>query len=227
MFLLGAGFMLIETKAVVHMALLFGSTWVVAAVVFLAVLVMILAANLFVLRFRPQQLRLSYAGLLGALILNLLIPLDSLLGLPRGLQECLACLLVFAPVFFACVIFAVSLERSSEPSHALGVNIAGAMAGGLAEYLSMLLGFHGLVYVAIAFYVLSAVTQSLPRLGVKNTDSFLSRIPTLIEKRIRKSSQVAALKGFAPSISRFVSLAHFLRGVSVTSRNESSEIQLP
>ena len=79
--------MLIETKAVVHMALLFGSTWVVAAVVFLAVLVMILAANLFVLRFRPQRLSLSYAGLLGALILNLLIPLDSLLGLPRGLSE--------------------------------------------------------------------------------------------------------------------------------------------
>src|SRR5262249_14226335 len=29
MFFLGAGFMLIETKAVVHMALLFGSTWMV------------------------------------------------------------------------------------------------------------------------------------------------------------------------------------------------------
>ncbi len=49
MFLLGAGFMLVETKAVVHMALLFGGTWIVNSVVFCAVLVMILAANLFVL----------------------------------------------------------------------------------------------------------------------------------------------------------------------------------
>jgi membrane-bound ClpP family serine protease len=29
LFFLGAGFMLLETKAIVHMALVFGSTWVV------------------------------------------------------------------------------------------------------------------------------------------------------------------------------------------------------
>ena len=45
LFFLGAGFMLVETKAVVAMALLFGSTWVVNSVVFFAVLVMILGAN--------------------------------------------------------------------------------------------------------------------------------------------------------------------------------------
>ena len=44
---LGAGFMLIETKAVVQMALLFGGTWLVNAVVFIAVLLMILGANVF------------------------------------------------------------------------------------------------------------------------------------------------------------------------------------
>ena len=42
LFFLGAGFMLVETKAVVTMALLFGSTWVVNSVVFFAVLLMIL-----------------------------------------------------------------------------------------------------------------------------------------------------------------------------------------
>ena len=36
MFFLGAGFMLVETKAVVSMALLFGSTWVVNSIVFFA-----------------------------------------------------------------------------------------------------------------------------------------------------------------------------------------------
>ena len=40
---------------------------------------------------------------------------------------------------------------------AFGVNIAGAMVGGLAEYSSMLLGFQYLVMVAILFYLLSAV----------------------------------------------------------------------
>ena len=38
MFFLGAGFMLLETKSVVHMALLFGSTWLVNSIVFGAVL---------------------------------------------------------------------------------------------------------------------------------------------------------------------------------------------
>jgi hypothetical protein len=42
--------MLLETKRVTHMALLFGSTWVVNSFVFFAILVMILLSNLFVLR---------------------------------------------------------------------------------------------------------------------------------------------------------------------------------
>ena len=63
MFFLGAGFMLIETKAVVQMALLFGSTWIVNSIVFCAVLSMILVANLFVLVVRPD---LSHAVLCGS-----------------------------------------------------------------------------------------------------------------------------------------------------------------
>ena len=54
MFFLGAGFMLLESKGVVHMALLFGSTWVVSSVVFAAILVMILLANWYVARVRPR-----------------------------------------------------------------------------------------------------------------------------------------------------------------------------
>jgi len=48
--------MLLETKGVVHMALLFGSTWVVNSVVFVSILVMILLANLFVMAMKPGQL---------------------------------------------------------------------------------------------------------------------------------------------------------------------------
>src|SRR5947209_12341637 len=81
MFFLGAGFMLIESKAVVHMSLLFGSTWMVSSVVFFAVLVMILAANLFVLRFRPRRLWPIYAGLFAVLVLNCVLPLDFFLGM--------------------------------------------------------------------------------------------------------------------------------------------------
>ncbi len=157
MFFLGAGFMLIETKAVVHMALLFGSTWMVNSVVFFAVLVMILFSNLFVLKFRPGGLRVYYAGLGAALAANIFIPLDFFLGMNRLAQITTSCLLVFAPIVFAGVVFAVSFRASLEPDRDFGSNIAGAMAGGLVENASMLLGFRYLLVVAVMFYFLSAL----------------------------------------------------------------------
>jgi hypothetical protein len=65
--------------------------------------------------------------------------------------------LAFAPILFAGVIFAASFKRTNEPDRAFGINIAGAMLGGLAEYSSMLLGFQYLVLVALLFYALSAI----------------------------------------------------------------------
>jgi Spermine/spermidine synthase domain len=156
-FFLGAGFMLIETKAVVTMALLFGSTWVVNSVVFFAVLVMILIANLWTLKAKVSHLWPYYVGLLVTLVLNTIIPLDFFLGMNRSVQVIGSCLLVFAPVLFAGVIFAASFKRTAEPDRAFGFNIAGAMLGGLAENSSMLLGFQYVVLVAILFYVLSAL----------------------------------------------------------------------
>jgi hypothetical protein len=157
MFFLGAGFILIETKAVVHMALLFGSTWMVNSVVFLAVLLMILGANVFVLKLRPRSEWLYYGGLFAALALNTVVPLDSFLGADRAVQVVGSCLLVFAPVLFAAVIFSISFDRTRAADQALGFNIAGAMLGGLAEYSSMYFGFQHLELVILAFYALSAV----------------------------------------------------------------------
>lgn len=156
-FFLGAGFMLIETKAVVTMALLFGSTWVVNSVVFFAVLVMILIANLWTLKTKVTRLWPYYVGLFVTLALNTIIPLDFFLGMNRSLQVIGSSLLVFAPVLFAGVIFAASFRRTAEPDRAFGYNIAGAMLGGLAENTSMLLGFQYVVLVAILFYALSAL----------------------------------------------------------------------
>ena len=157
LFFLGAGFMLVETKAVVTMALLFGSTWIVNSVVFFAVLVMILLANYWTLLFKPMRLWPFYIGLISTLILNAAIPLDFFLGMSRSGQVIASSLLVFAPILFAAVIFATAFKRAEQPDRALGINIAGAMFGGLAEYSSMLLGFQYLLVVAILFYALSAI----------------------------------------------------------------------
>jgi SAM-dependent methyltransferase len=155
MFFLGAGFMLVETKAVVHMALLFGGTWIVNSVVIFAVLVMILIANLFVAIAHPRRLAGYYAGLLASLVVSALVPMDTFLGMDRTAQIAAASILAFTPIFFAGVVFAVSFTKAVEPDRAFGANIAGAMFGGLAEYSSMLLGFQYLLFVAVALYIIS------------------------------------------------------------------------
>lgn len=157
LFFLGAGFMLIETKAVVTMALLFGGTWIVNSVVFTAILVMILLANLYTYRWKPANLWPYYTALVISLALNVLVPLDVFLGMSRDLQVLGSCLLVFTPIFFAGIIFAGSFRRSANADTAFGMNVAGAMMGGLAEYSSMALGFKYVVLIALLFYIVSAV----------------------------------------------------------------------
>lgn len=157
MFFLGAGFMLLETKGVVHMALLFGSTWIVNSVVFFAILVMTLLANFYVLRFRPKNIFPFYLLLFAALIMNILIPMNQFLALSGALKVVLSCSVVFVPVFFAGVIFAVCFRESRSPDVDFGSNIGGVILGGISEYFSLVLGFNHLLWFAIGFYLLSIV----------------------------------------------------------------------
>ncbi len=157
MFFLGAGFMLLETKSVVQLALLFGSTWIVNSVVFFAILVMILLSNLFVLKFRPEKLTFWYAALVVSLVVNIFVSLDVFLGLPESVKIALPCLIVFIPIFFAGVIFASYFRKSANPDMDFGSNIAGVVLGGLAENFSTVLGFNHLLWVAIGFYILSRI----------------------------------------------------------------------
>lgn len=153
---LGAGFMLIETKAVVQMALLFGSTWNVNTYVFAAVLLMAVMGNAFTGVVKPKRLEPYYIGLFLAIGVGLLVPLDTFLGLSPVPQIVCACSLVFAPIIFAGVIFPTTFSRVTRPDRFFAANVAGALIGGLVENASMLLGFQHLLLVAAGFYLLSA-----------------------------------------------------------------------
>jgi SAM-dependent methyltransferase len=155
MFFMGAGFMLIETKSVVHLALLFGSTWMVNSIVFFAILVMILCSNLYVLAVRPARVWPYYLLVAASLLVGMLIPLDAFLSLPEASRVVASCAVVFVPVFFAGIVFATIFRDSLEPDVDFGSNIAGAIVGGLSEALSLVLGFNGLLGVALVFYGLS------------------------------------------------------------------------
>jgi SAM-dependent methyltransferase len=164
MFFLGAGFMLLETKGVVHMALLFGATWMVNSIVFFAILTMILLSNLYVMAAKPRRLGPYYGLLIGALAINAAVPMGVFLSLPGAGKVVASCLLVYLPVFFAGVIFASAFRDSARPDVDFGSNIGGIILGGLSEYLSLVVGFNHLLWIAVGFYVLSALLR--PRAAV-------------------------------------------------------------
>ncbi|MFP4057430.1 MAG: spermidine synthase [Candidatus Brocadiia bacterium] len=154
-FFLGAGFMLVETRSITRLSLLFGSTWLVNSVTFFAILVMALLANAYVALVRPRRHRVYYVLLFGALAVAYAVPLDALLSLGMPLRLATSALLTFVPIFFAGVIFATSFAASREPDAAFGANVAGAMLGGALEYLSLVVGFQALLLIAIAIYGVS------------------------------------------------------------------------
>src|ERR1051325_6410559 len=80
MFFMGAGFMLLETRMVTALSLLFGSTWIVNAFVFGGVLTMVLLANLWVIRFRPSALGRWFVPLLATVALTWIVGAGALSG---------------------------------------------------------------------------------------------------------------------------------------------------
>jgi hypothetical protein len=168
-FFLGAAFLLMETKAVTTLALLFGSTWVVNSVVFFWFLVEILVANLLVAVWTPRRLLPWFAALGFGLLANFVIPVESLL-LPSPLaRAALSGALVSLPVFFSGVIFASLLRRSSNTPSALASNLMGAVIGGFLEYLSLMIGFNALYLVALALYALASLSWGRGALRVRTS----------------------------------------------------------
>src|SRR5271165_3029240 len=147
--------MLVETKAVVHMALIFCSTWIVNGIVFSAALAMILLGNLWGLKRKPAGLAPYYAGLIATLVLNLAIPMHGFLGIPQAVQAISAGALVLSPILFAGVIFATLFRGAAQPEQALAYNTVGALLGGFAENISLLAGFNSLIAVAALIYCAS------------------------------------------------------------------------
>ena len=62
-------------------------------------------------------------------------------------------LYVAAPILLAGVLFPVLFERSEDSQAAFASNLMGAIVGGCAEYLTMLLGITALAYIAALFYL--------------------------------------------------------------------------
>lgn len=157
LFFMGAAFLLIETKAVTTLALIFGSTWVVNSIVIGAILSMILAANLLTEVFSGVKFSWLYSSLFVSLILNFYFPFSLLNQYEWGLRLSISGLIIGLPIFFAALIFAKAFASVRSPSISLASNLLGGLVGGLLEYLDMWVGLQWLNILALGLYSLSAV----------------------------------------------------------------------
>jgi hypothetical protein len=65
------------------------------------------------------------------------------------------CLITFAPIFFAGVLFALYFRDVPDADVAMGANIAGVVLGGVLEYLSLITGYQWILAVAALLYMLA------------------------------------------------------------------------
>jgi len=154
-FFLGCSFLLLETRSLIEMALLLGSTWVVNSFVFSAILILILFANWIVGRFPPISLKVSYGLLSIALLANYFIPFQAMLGQHFVVKSIVLSLVICLPLFFAAIIFATSFKETRHVDIAIGSNLVGALLGGFLEYSSLLWGTKSLCLIALAMYLVS------------------------------------------------------------------------
>jgi spermidine synthase len=164
-FFLGAGFLLLETQLISRLALYFGSTWWVNCFALSSILVVLILANLFVERSLGRSLTAPYLFLVLSLLAIYVIPWDSLhfgtavVGVLLSAAYCV-------PLFFAGVIFAETFRRAPDKSTAFGSNIIGAVAGGLAQNLSFVIGLKALLLLAAIFYTFAGLFTAL---GLRRT----------------------------------------------------------
>jgi SAM-dependent methyltransferase len=155
LFFMGAAFLLLETKNIATFALLFGTTWLVNALVFSGVLVIVLAAVETTRAFRTPPLPVVWVGIVASLVLAYVIDPAWLLGWPFWPRLIVACVMGFLPVYLANIAFAKRFAATDGVQSAFAINLLGSILGGCLEYGALVTGYRNLLIVVGVLYLLA------------------------------------------------------------------------
>ena len=155
LFFMGAAFLLLETKNIATFALLFGTTWLVNALVFGGVLVVVLAAVETTRRVRTPPLPVVWGLIALSLAVAYLVQPEWLLPLPFWPRLLVATLLAFVPIFLANIAFAKRFAASDDSQGAFGLNLLGAIVGGCLEYAALMTGYSNLLILVAGLYLVA------------------------------------------------------------------------
>ena len=152
-FFLGAGFMLVETKGITELALVYGSTWFVVSIVIAFVLIMAYLANLLVINNTKIKLWIIYTLILFTISLGYFFTLIDHGTFSPITQKILTPTMLTLPMFFSGLAFSKQLSTEKTISIALSSNILGAIFGGLLEYNAMYFGYRSLYVLGFVMYL--------------------------------------------------------------------------
>jgi hypothetical protein len=119
-------------------------------------------ANFFVERGGGEKTGPYYAVLVLSLLVNYFVRFAELpfSSFAIGLLLCLAYAI---PVFCAGVAFSREFRLSESKATALGANVFGAVAGGLIQNVSFIVGLKAMLLAAAVVYALAALVGPLAR----------------------------------------------------------------
>ena len=157
-FFMGAGFMLIETKGITELGLVFGNTWSVVAVVVTCILMLGFLANQWVGSRGAVSIPLTFGMLAAALAGGWGVSHYVAAGGAMPMARVTMPIVLNLPLLFAGLIFSSLLLRTKDIGAALSANIFGAMLGGFLEYNSMYWGYSSLYPIGLALYGLAYVS---------------------------------------------------------------------
>lgn len=162
-FWLGVSFLLVEVKSITQLALVWGCTWKISAIVIGVIMVEILLANLVVSKFRIARTGWAYVLLLASLLASYFFDTSAVAS--RGFLEgrIWPTLVLLIPLFFAGIVFAVAFAKTDRVDAAFGWNLMGGVLGGFLEYSSLVFGFRFLTLLAVATYGVSWLIQDRAR----------------------------------------------------------------
>jgi spermidine synthase len=163
-FFLGAGFMLIETKAITQLGLVLGNNWRVLAIVITSIMMLAFLANVWVMRRGPMSRGASFGLLAGSLLLGVAISGGISAGFAIPVPKVTLTLALTLPLCFSGIIFSSELARGADLSRALGANLFGAMLGGFLEYNAMYFGYSSLTWFGLAIYAFAFFRMGVPGL---------------------------------------------------------------
>jgi hypothetical protein len=154
MFLFGAAFLLLETRLVTQMALLWGTTWITSAVVFASILFTILVTTI-VTQLRAIPFAAAAAALIVSLVATAVVPVQWLLYDSAAARLVASVVYVGTPIVFSSICFAIRFRARPDAGTAFGWNVAGAVCGGLLELLSLTFGIRAMALLAAVLYLVA------------------------------------------------------------------------